>query len=268
MRDVLQQILKIPGTIGALTYSSGGAVLATDFPGQYGAQALAEVTRLLSEDFLVQQSMVLGSGGLDLKYSGGRLVVRPFSGGAILALCAVGANIQLLHLALVQAVHRLEKGAIGALPGTVPDSAPKASPKAASPVVDLIKPGPLAALKQAFLVQIGPIGDMLFSRIYADWSSGAASGTGAHRYLHISLVISDRTCRVVGASPGPRYNDNRDSRAARHIEEPSRTAPPADLRTSRTAAARSSSPAPGRSRPPCCLRRTTAPPRQGLGRRS
>ena len=41
---------------------------------------------------------------------------------------------------------------------------------------DLINPSVLAALKQAFLVRIGPIGEMLFTRIYSDWSSEPGAG--------------------------------------------------------------------------------------------
>ena len=195
MRDILRQILQIPGTVGALNYSSDGTILAAEFPDQYEPSALQQMTRMLSEDFLVQQAMTGPSGGLDLKYAGGRIVVRPFTGGAILALCTVAANTQLVNLALVQAVHRIEATAAEAppsaatRPGTA--AAPKATPNPYPPVAaDLVNPGVVAALKQAFLVRIGPIGEMLFTRIYDDWSSKSGQATAGFRTL-VALIASE-----------------------------------------------------------------------------
>ncbi len=167
MRDILQQVLNIPGAVGALTYNTEGTILAAHFPDQYEASALQRMARLLSEDFLVQQAMEGESGGLDLRYFGGRIILRPFSRGAVLALCAATANVQLVNLALIQAVHRLEK--VLPEPGSV--AAPKAPPKAPPAAADLVHSGVLGALKQTFLGRIGPIGELLFTQIHSKWSS-------------------------------------------------------------------------------------------------
>lgn len=161
IRSILHQILNVPGAIGAMVYGSDGAVLAADFPEQYPPGALQRMARLLSEDFLVQQAMEGDEASLDLRYAGGRVILRPFARGAILALCGGTVNAQLVNLALQQASHRLEK----ALPTA-------AAPAAVPPVIaDPVRPAVLSALKQAFLTRMGPIGELIFSRAQAEWSA-------------------------------------------------------------------------------------------------
>jgi predicted regulator of Ras-like GTPase activity (Roadblock/LC7/MglB family) len=161
-KEILHQILGVPGAIGALIYSTEGEVLASDFPGQYAAGTIQSMVQLLSEDFLVQQALEREGGGLDLRFNGGRVILRPVSKGAILALCSGSVNVQLMNLALLQAAHRLEKA---------PPTAPTPKPPAVS--VATTRSVVLGQLKQAFLGSIGPIGELLFSRIHADWSAGA-----------------------------------------------------------------------------------------------
>lgn len=166
VKEVLHQILGVPGAIGALVYSAEGAVLASDFPDQYAAGTLQSMVQLLSEDFLVQQALEGKGGGLDLRFNGGRVVLRPVSKGAILALCSGSVNVQLMNLALLQAAHRLEKA---------PPAAPSTPPSRKMPAVSVAttRSVVLGQLKQVFLGSIGPIGELLFSRIHADWSAGA-----------------------------------------------------------------------------------------------
>jgi len=153
LHDILQQVLHMPGVVGALTYDAQGAVMASSFPESYDAGELQRVSRLLSEDFLVHQTMEGAKGGLDLRYAGGRVILRPFSRGAILALCTAAANAQLVNLGLIQAIHRLER--------PEPELAPKApegQPRAAT--AEWVRPGVLEGLKEALLLRIGPIGDL------------------------------------------------------------------------------------------------------------
>ena len=164
LHDILQQVLHMPGVVGALTYDAQGAVMASSFPESYDAGELQRVSRLLSEDFLVHQTMEGAKGGLDLRYAGGRVILRPFSRGAILALCTAAANAQLVNLGLIQAIHRLER--------PEPELAPKApegQPRAAT--AEWVRPGVLEGLKEALLLRIGPIGDLLFTRSHAKWSA-------------------------------------------------------------------------------------------------
>lgn len=167
-QDIFQQILHLPGVVGALTYDAQGAVMASSFPEPFEAGELQRVSRLLSEDFLVHQALEGFKGGLDLRYTGGRLILRPFSRGAILALCTATANAQLVNLGLVQAIHRLEKAE--------PEPEPRAKAQEGPPRVagaEWARPGALVGLKEAFLVRIGPIGELLFSRFHARWSADA-----------------------------------------------------------------------------------------------
>lgn len=173
VREVLHQILNVPGAIGALAYTSEGTILAQDFPGEYAPDVLRGMAKLLAEDLMVQQALAGEEGGLDFSYSSGRLVIRAFPRGAILALCGGAANLQLVRLALAQAAHRLGK------PSAEPSKpvAAPAAPPATMP--DPSRYSALGALKDAFLVRIGPIGDLLFSRIHADWSADpGARGLG------------------------------------------------------------------------------------------
>lgn len=161
-REILHQVLGVPGAIGAMAFSGQGAILASDFPEEYTAATLRDMARMLSEDLMVQQALAGDEGGLDLRYTGGRVILRPFSKGAVLALCTVAVNAQLVHLALHQAAHRLDREA-----GTSP--LPPVLPRAAEPA----RYAALGPLKEAFLEHIGPIGELLFNRIHADWSAGS-----------------------------------------------------------------------------------------------
>ncbi len=175
-QDIFRQILHLPGVVGALTYDAQGAVLASSFPEPFEARELQRVSRLLSEDFLVHQALEGTKGGVDLRYTGGRLILRPFSRGAILALCTTTANAQLVNLGLVQAIHRLEK----AEPEAEPEPEPRAKAQESPPRLagtEWAKPGALVGLKEAFLVRIGPIGELLFSRFHAKWSADAEART-------------------------------------------------------------------------------------------
>jgi predicted regulator of Ras-like GTPase activity (Roadblock/LC7/MglB family) len=165
-KEVLHQILGVPGAIGALVFSTEGEVLASDFPDHYSAGTIQNMVQLLSEDFLVQQALEGEGGGLDLRFNGGRVILRPVPKGAILALCSGSVNAQLMNLALLQAAHRLEKA-----PPTAPAAASPRKPPAVT--VATTRSVVLGQLKLAFLGSIGPIGEFLFSRIHADWSAGA-----------------------------------------------------------------------------------------------
>ncbi|HJW33025.1 MAG TPA: hypothetical protein VJ505_06620 [Holophagaceae bacterium] len=176
LQDILQQVLQLPGVVGALTYDARGTVTASSFPKPYDPGELQRVSRLLSEDFMVQQALEGAKGGLDLRYAGGRVILRPFSRGSILALCAATANAQLVNLGLVQAIHRLEKAE--------PDLTLKAKPQEPRlPRVEAeaVRPLVLEALKEAFLLRIGPIGGLLFNRLQAKWLADAeAKAQGAY----------------------------------------------------------------------------------------
>ncbi|MBI1751986.1 MAG: hypothetical protein HY014_06035 [Acidobacteria bacterium] len=170
MRDILHQLSSLPGIAGALIYARSGEILVSEFPGIYEPSTLQQVVSLLSEDVIILQDMVGESGIMDLKFAGGRVIVKPCAGGSILVLCTALINSQLLNMALTQATRRLEKTIQE--PPAAPPAAPPPAPQAtkapkASPAV---APASLEPVKQAFTVRVGPIGAMLFAQIYADWA--------------------------------------------------------------------------------------------------
>ena len=136
----------------------------------------------LADDFMVRQSLEGETGGLELRYTGGRILLRPFSRGTVLALCSVAANARVVGLALMQAVHRMDLDAPPARP------APVVPPIAASPL-SALPPEAMKALKRVFLDCVGPIGELLFTKIYAAWA--AEGGRPAELVQAIAAEIED-----------------------------------------------------------------------------
>ena len=178
MQSILQQVLSVPGTVGALVYDRNGVLLATEFPDPYDPAALGQMARMLSEDLIVQQALQGDSGGLDLRFSGGRVLLRPFSFGAILALCTIAANSQLVSLALAQAVHRIEKGA-PILEKSQPP--PVVMPP---PVLETTaRSAALQALKRAYISYLGPIGEIIFTQKHQAWSTHGPGADGLDAFV-------------------------------------------------------------------------------------
>lgn len=194
MHDILHQLSSLPGIAGALIYARSGEILASEFPGIYEASTLRQVVTLLSEDVIILQDMVGESGVMDLKFAGGRVIVKPCEGGSILVLCTALINSQLLNMALTQATRRLEK-TIQEPPAAPPAAPPPPAPQAtkapkASPAV---APASLEPVKQAFMVRVGPIGAMLFAQIYGDWAATVPSAGLEGLVAQLAREIEDRT---------------------------------------------------------------------------
>lgn len=177
MRDIIDQVAAVPGVVGTLVYGPTGEVLSSAFPSLFEADSLRRVAAMLAEDDIVMGKMVGPKGALDLRFAGGRVVVKPVQGGALFVLCTSALNPQLLNLSLTQATRRLEKvpGRISAPPpaaASAPAPAVASAPPAARPAVDLT--AERAALVRAVTRQIGPIGEMVVEQAFAAWSAQAA----------------------------------------------------------------------------------------------
>jgi predicted regulator of Ras-like GTPase activity (Roadblock/LC7/MglB family) len=165
MQQVLQQLSAVPGVVGSLVYGARGEILASQFPPLFEASALQRATRMLADDRVVLGNMMGPNASLDLRYAGGRAVVKPAGAGTLFVLCTSPMNMQLLRLSLSQASRRLVESA-GAQPS--PDRRPA-------------RPGPLAVelvdarerLQRALVGQIGPIGEFVFEQAWADWTASA-----------------------------------------------------------------------------------------------
>src|SRR5574341_171566 len=76
MGDVIQQLASVPGVVGSLVYGHRGEILASEFPPLFEPSTLQRATRLLAEDRVVLGNMMGATASLDLRYSGGRAVVK------------------------------------------------------------------------------------------------------------------------------------------------------------------------------------------------
>jgi len=167
MKDILQQISTIPGIAGTLVYDRDGKILGSEFPRVYEPSTLQRVVSILSGDIVIVQELVRETGALDLKYTGGRVIVKAYAGGSILALCTASINSQLLNLALTQATRRLEKGPVE----------PPAPKKPVAPATSPLSPEAADRLKRALVGRVGPIGELLFTQIHGEWVASARPGS-------------------------------------------------------------------------------------------
>ena len=167
MSEVLHQLAGVPGIVGTLVYGAGGEVVDSEFPAIFDTAVLREVSALLADDAVVLTQLAGESAFLDLRYRGGRVIVRPFQAGAFVVLCTTGINLQLLHLTLTQAARKL---------GRSPVEPPAADQK--MPVVPAIPGlGPIRSkLKRAVVSQIGPIGEIVFEQVWNAWAAAGPTG--------------------------------------------------------------------------------------------
>lgn len=163
MREVLQQLASVPGVVGSLVYGNRGEILASEFPPLFEPSTLQRATRLLAEDRVVLGSMKGTTASLDLRYSGGRAVVKPAGAGTLFVLCTSPANMQLLRLSLSQAARRLVEN-VGTPPP--PERRPARPSALAVELADARE-----RLQRALVEQIGPIGEFVFEQAWADWAA-------------------------------------------------------------------------------------------------
>ncbi|HZY05749.1 MAG TPA: hypothetical protein VFF02_19840 [Anaeromyxobacteraceae bacterium] len=164
MMEILQQLTAIPGVVGSLACDPRGEILALEFPSVFEESTLKRVAALLADDAGALPSIVRPDGTLELRYTGGRAIVRRFPTGTLLLVCTSAINPQLLALSLTQCWRRLER--FGVRPAAVP---PPPSPVAWGPDLEAVR----ERLLQALLRRIGPIGDMVFAQ---GWDAWIASG--------------------------------------------------------------------------------------------
>lgn len=166
MRELLQQLTGIPGVVGSLACGPRGEVLASEFPAVFEESALRRVAAILAADTGALGGVVDANGSLDLRYSGGRAVVKRFPTGSLLLVCTSAINPQLLGLSLTQVCRRLERFGI------------PPAPEAPAPAAALVPEWEdvRERLGQALVRQIGPIGDIVLAQAWAAWlSSGPPS---------------------------------------------------------------------------------------------
>jgi hypothetical protein len=171
MRETLEDLGRIPGVVGSLACGPGGELLACEFPPLFEQSTLRQVAAMLGGDVGLDE--LVGPGGsLDLGYTGGRAVVKPFRNGTLFVLCTPSINPLLLGMSLEHASRRLEK--VGG-PQAKPPPLPAA--KAPRPAVPAHLARARDALSSALMRGIGPIAEVVFSEAWTRWlASGPPSG--------------------------------------------------------------------------------------------
>ena len=165
MSEVLHQMASVPGVVGSLIYGAGGRILASEFPDVFEPASLEEVSAIFGEDTIIMKDLGGDAAFLDLRYSGGRVIVKPFATGSFVVLCTSGINLQLLNLSMTQAARRLEKTGIQAAPAAPAPAARPAELPALRPVRE--------ELKKAVIQELGPIGDMVFEKAWTAWAASS-----------------------------------------------------------------------------------------------
>lgn len=131
MQTLLQQITAIDGVIGCSLYDEQGKILAAACPlvldeSQLGIAAGAMLDCLHA----LQVSQILS--GMELRFSEGRMLIRPLKGAYINVLCSKTVNLSMVNITLNLALRKLEQ--MLPLPGAAPTAveAPVAAPAAAT----------------------------------------------------------------------------------------------------------------------------------------
>jgi predicted regulator of Ras-like GTPase activity (Roadblock/LC7/MglB family) len=196
MTEVLHQMASVPGVVGSLVYGPGGEILASEFPDVFERSSLQEVASIFGEDTIIMKELTGENAFLDLRYAGGRVIVKPYAGGTFVVLCTSGINFQLLHLSMVQASRRLEKRGIE----------PKAEAPAAAAAVATARPAEVGGqmkaarerMKMAVIQELGPVGDIVFERAWAAWAAAAPpSRQGLGRLAEtLSVEIDEPAARA------------------------------------------------------------------------
>ncbi len=134
MQTLLQQITAIDGVIGCSLYDEQGKILAAACPlvldeSQLGIAAGAMLDCLHA----LQVSQILG--GMELRFSEGRMLIRPLKGAFINVLCSKTVNLSMVNITLNLALRKLEQmlpQAVAASAAPTAAEAPVAAPAAAA----------------------------------------------------------------------------------------------------------------------------------------
>lgn len=123
MQTVLQQITSIDGVIGTSLYNDQGKILAAACPLILDEKQLGVAAGTILDclhALQIPQTIV----AMDLRFTEGRLMVRPLSGAYINVLCSKNVNISMVNITLNLALRKLEQmlpkpGAAPAAPAAV-----------------------------------------------------------------------------------------------------------------------------------------------------
>lgn len=123
MQTVLQQITAIDGVIGCSLYNEQGRILAAACPLILDEKQLATAAgTILDCMHALQISQTVQ--GMDLRFSEGRLLIKPLKGAFVNVLCSKNVNMSMVNITLNLALRKLEQ--MLPKPGEAPVAAPSA----------------------------------------------------------------------------------------------------------------------------------------------
>lgn len=108
MQTILQQITAIDGVIGSSIYNNQGKVLAAACPLILDNKQLETAAGTILDCLhALQISQTMAS--MELRFSEGRLIVRPLVGAYISVLCSKNVNTSMVNITLNLALRKLEQ---------------------------------------------------------------------------------------------------------------------------------------------------------------
>lgn len=117
MQTILQQITAIDGVIGSSLYNDQGKILAAACPLILDEKQLETAAGTILDCLhALQISQTLS--GMELRFSEGRLIVRPLGGAFISVLCSKNVNTSMVNITLNLALRKLEQ--LLPKPGEIP----------------------------------------------------------------------------------------------------------------------------------------------------
>lgn len=108
MQTVLQQITAIDGVIGCSLYNDQGKILAAACPLILDEKQLGTAAGTILDclhALQISQTMV----AMDLRFSEGRLMVKPLPGAFISVLCSKNVNLSMVTITLNLALRKIEQ---------------------------------------------------------------------------------------------------------------------------------------------------------------
>ncbi len=163
MEVVLQQINKIQGIAGCFVCDEDGKLLGQALPPMYDEMLLQEASGIIADSVVGVNEATGGVVSFDLRFTEGRIIVRPMQSSYLLLLCEQKLNVQLLNMSLSVAQKKLEKAiqVVKEQPvkATIPVSKPDVSQTAAAVSRELRRDGKgvilvVETMKPAFKVQL------------------------------------------------------------------------------------------------------------------
>jgi predicted regulator of Ras-like GTPase activity (Roadblock/LC7/MglB family) len=130
MQAMLGPLVSVPGVIGTMLCGPEGELLAHAFPPTFEPGRLRDAAAALAGRSRALEAALGKVGTIDLRYAGGRVVVKAMAGARLLFFCAPSINLELLAMSVSGAVADLERAVRGAQPATPAAAAPEAAPDA------------------------------------------------------------------------------------------------------------------------------------------